>query len=55
MKQREATIPAPAKKLLAETLERLVQLYEAWGKPEQAAVWRAKRDQTVRPAEKKAP
>ena len=25
-----------------EALERLVQLYDAWGKPDQAAEWRAK-------------
>jgi hypothetical protein len=40
MKQREATIPAGAKKYLTEALERLVQLYDAWGKPEQAQKWR---------------
>jgi hypothetical protein len=28
--------------LLRETLDRLITLYEAWGKPEQAAVWRRK-------------
>jgi hypothetical protein len=27
---------------LAEALDRLVRLYEAWGKPEQALEWRAK-------------
>jgi hypothetical protein len=45
MKQREATIPPVAKVRLTEALERLVQLYDTWGKPEQAAAWRAKRDQ----------
>jgi tetratricopeptide (TPR) repeat protein len=43
LKPREAQIPARGKAVLAEALERLVQLYEAWGKPDQAAAWRAKR------------
>jgi serine/threonine protein kinase/tetratricopeptide (TPR) repeat protein len=41
MLARAETIPAPAKVRLTEARERLVQLYEAWGKPEQAAQWRA--------------
>ena len=44
MKQRQATVPAGAKKALAASREWLVQLYEAWGKPEQAGKWRAERD-----------
>jgi serine/threonine protein kinase len=40
MQEREATIPQPGKPQLTEGLERLVQLYEAWEKPEQAATWR---------------
>src|SRR5207249_5022929 len=40
MKQREAKIPANAKVRLTEALERLVQLYDAWGKPDKAAEWR---------------
>jgi serine/threonine protein kinase/tetratricopeptide (TPR) repeat protein len=40
MKQRGAKIPPPAKVRLTEALERLVQLYEAWGKPDEAAKWR---------------
>ena len=40
MKQREDTIPAQGKVRLQETLERLVQLYEAWDKPDQAAEWK---------------
>jgi hypothetical protein len=27
---------------LSEAAERVVRLYEAWGKPEQAAAWKAK-------------
>src|SRR5262249_52462624 len=42
MKQREAKIPPQGKVRLTEARERLVQLYEAWGKPEKAAEWRAK-------------
>jgi len=47
MKSREAMIPAslrPAR--LKEALERLVQLCEAWGKPEQAAEWKRKLTET---------
>ncbi len=40
MKQREQTIPAAAKGRIREALERLVQLYEATGKPDEAAKWR---------------
>ncbi len=40
MKQREATIPPEAKSRLPLALERLVRLYEAWDKPDEAAKWR---------------
>jgi hypothetical protein len=49
MKQREASIPANAKKYLTESLERLVQLYDAWGKPDQAKEWRQKLEQPKTP------
>ena len=39
---REAKIPPDAKPRLTEALERLVQLYDAWSKPDQAAAWRAR-------------
>jgi serine/threonine protein kinase/tetratricopeptide (TPR) repeat protein len=39
LQQRKATIPAYDKVRLTEALERLVQLYEAWGKPDEAAKW----------------
>ena len=42
MKQREAKIPPAAKSRLSEALRRLVDLYTAWEKPEEAAKWRAK-------------
>jgi tetratricopeptide (TPR) repeat protein len=44
LQQREASIPAylnPARRI-AESLERLVQLYDAWGQPSKAAEWRQK-------------
>jgi tRNA A-37 threonylcarbamoyl transferase component Bud32 len=40
MKQREAKIPVQYKARLTEALERLVQLYDAWGKKDQAEKWR---------------
>ncbi len=40
MKQREKAIPAQAKIRLPEAVERLVQLYEATGKTDEAAKWR---------------
>lgn len=42
IKQREATLKNQYKTQRAEALDRLVKLYEEWGKPEQAAEWRAK-------------
>ncbi len=40
MKQREQAMPAAARVRLAEALHHLAELYEEWGKPEQAAPWR---------------
>jgi serine/threonine protein kinase len=40
MKQRKAEIPLNARKCLTYAAKQLVQLYEAWGKPEKAAEWR---------------
>jgi tetratricopeptide (TPR) repeat protein len=42
MKRREPQIPAAGKPRLTEALQRLVQLYESWDKPDQAAEWRGK-------------
>jgi tetratricopeptide (TPR) repeat protein len=39
MKQRETSIPVIGKPRVKETLQRLVQLYEATGQPEKAAAW----------------
>jgi tetratricopeptide (TPR) repeat protein len=40
LKQREAKIPSQDKGRLNKALERLVQLYEAWGKKDKADQWR---------------
>ena len=40
MKQREKTIPPQGSTRIPEALERLVQLYEATGKQDEAAKWR---------------
>ena len=42
MKQREATLPVVGKVRLPEALERLVQLYDAWGQNDKADQWRQK-------------
>ena len=42
MKARESRIPAPSKIRLTEAGRRVVRLYEAWGKPDRAAAWRAR-------------
>jgi tetratricopeptide (TPR) repeat protein len=42
MKAREARIPAPNKKFLTAAAERVVKLYEVWGKKDKAEQWRAK-------------
>jgi tetratricopeptide (TPR) repeat protein len=40
MKQRATKIPKEGQHRLAEAVERLVQLYDAWGKPNDATRWR---------------
>ena len=43
MKQRETTIPAGVRQTrLEQAIQRSVQLYEAWDKPDQAAHWKQK-------------
>jgi tetratricopeptide (TPR) repeat protein len=42
LKAREAKIPAAGKPRLAEAAERVVRLFEAWNKPDQAAAWKQK-------------
>jgi tetratricopeptide (TPR) repeat protein len=54
MKQRAAKIPAPLKHHLTEDGERVVRLYDDWGKPKEAADWRARIAREL-PAENKEP
>jgi tetratricopeptide (TPR) repeat protein len=54
LKQREATIPSEVQGYPTEALERLVQLYDAWGKPDEAAKWRRELEARQSPAEKSA-
>ena len=42
LKAREAKIPAESRLRANDAAERIVRLYEAWGKPDQAAVWKRK-------------
>jgi tetratricopeptide (TPR) repeat protein len=42
MRTRDQTIPTRVERYLVPALKEIVQLYEAWGKPEKAAEWRAK-------------
>jgi hypothetical protein len=56
MKAREASIPASGKPRLPEALDRLVELYLALDKPEEAAKWRkemeeSKAAENLKPAE----
>jgi tetratricopeptide (TPR) repeat protein len=43
MKQREKTIPPFAKKVLPEAIDRLIELYTATNRPEEAKKWQAER------------
>jgi tetratricopeptide (TPR) repeat protein/tRNA A-37 threonylcarbamoyl transferase component Bud32 len=42
MKARASRIPGPEQPRLRDAAERVVRLYEAWGKSDQAAAWKAK-------------
>ena len=42
MKERQSKIPAASQPRLTEALQRLIDLYTAWEKPEEAAKWRQK-------------
>jgi hypothetical protein len=54
MKQREDKIPANSVGSLTGALERLVQLYDAWGKKDKADAWRKKLEQTKAAAQPSA-
>jgi hypothetical protein len=54
MKRHAAKIPAPRKHYLTEAGERVVRLYDDWGKPKEAAKWRARLAREL-PAENKEP
>jgi tetratricopeptide (TPR) repeat protein len=49
LKQREATIPDWGRVRLKDALQRLVQLYEATGRPDQAAEWKRTLEETTTP------
>jgi tetratricopeptide (TPR) repeat protein len=51
MKTREAKIPAMSRYRCAEAASHVVQLYQTWGKPEQARSWAAKLGLADLPAE----
>jgi hypothetical protein len=42
MKAREAKIPPPGRPRFTDAAERVVRLYEEWGKKDKAAEWRTK-------------
>jgi non-specific serine/threonine protein kinase/serine/threonine-protein kinase len=50
MRQRASTIPELARARLTEGLERIVQLYDAWGKKDQAAPWRKNLEEARKPS-----
>ncbi len=52
LKAREAKIPAPSRKIVDETVDRIVRLYEAWGKPDRAAEWRDSSGRSGSPAQR---
>jgi hypothetical protein len=55
MKAREARIPEPERSRLRAAAERVVRLYEGWGRPDQAAAWKDKLGMADLPAEAFAP
>jgi hypothetical protein len=54
MKEREEKIPVESKVRLSVALERLVQLFEATNRPDDAAKWRKELDSIKKQAEKSA-
>lgn len=52
MKEREAKLPPFGKTRLNEAIQRLVDLYTAWDKPEEAAKWKAMLEEAAKPSPK---
>ena len=50
LKAREAKIPARVRSRLSEAETRIVKLYEAWGRNDKAAEWRARLSSSAQPA-----
>ena len=55
MKQREKTIPPQGATRLPEALDRLIELYTATNKPDEAKKWRAERAKYLAPVESAPP
>ena len=55
MKDREAKIPPAAKTRLSEAIRRLIDLYTAWDKPDEAEKWRAKLEEATTSNESSRP
>jgi hypothetical protein len=51
MNTHKTKIPAIAKSRLSEAAERILRLYEAWGKPEEATDWKARLEVVDLPAD----
>ena len=51
MKAREAGLPATARLPMAGAGQRVVRLFEEWGKPDRAAAWKAKLGMSDLPAD----
>ena len=49
MKAREAKIPPPGKPRFTDAADRVVKLYDAWGKKDEAAKWRKELDEIITP------
>jgi hypothetical protein len=54
MSQREDKIPALARDRIIEAVQRLVDLYTAWNKPDEAAKWKAELDKRKTPVQGKS-
>jgi tetratricopeptide (TPR) repeat protein len=55
MSEWAATIPQDSKAALDRAVDWIVQLYQAWGKPERVAEWSARREQAAKTPQKQHP